>query len=282
MQNRIRSLLLTTIIVFFLSACSPSESVIATAIAQTQTAQPVSLPSSTASHTPSPTNTTQPTDTPTLTFTPLPTLTFTATATLTPTPDLRVIDTDPKLLLMTVEDLPSEGKYFLPNSQWISPHRNSEVVSGWGIEEGRKYLEETGRVDGWWVYYKRGTKTVNLPDEVSDNVVLYKTAAGARLLIDKYSDCRDPKNIRDYGYVELQDAPQVGDASIWCQWKEMQPNGKYLVKIFLEFTYKNVFHGIDGFGWENEVLPETLEEIANNLLAKLEVAPLSDRVTFTP
>ena len=100
----------------------------------------------TNTHTPESTNTT--TETPTLTPTNTPTQTSTSTETptqtntITPslTPDLRVIELEPVYMQLQRDDLPKDGKYYLPNSTWTSPHLNSEVVSGWGVEEGKDYL----------------------------------------------------------------------------------------------------------------------------------------------
>lgn len=244
-----------------LSACAPSEASVATAIALTQASAPTAtvLP-------------------PTETGTPTPTLTPEPTATPSPTPDLRVIDTDPRNLLLEREDLPSDARYYLPNSSWISPHRNSEVVSGWGVEEGREYLEKTGRIDGWFVSFERGTSTVNAPEEIYDNVVLYKTVEGARLVLDQFSSCMDPDS--DYQIVDTD--LLIGDGTIVCTSKEMQPSGKNRLWYRIEFIRRNVFHAVVGWGWEREVTPEYVEEVARTLLAKTDNAPLASEVSYSP
>jgi hypothetical protein len=61
-----------------------------------------------------------------------------------------MIQVEPKELLLGKSDLPQEGEYFLPGPSWTSPSHNSEVVAIRTVEEGQKYLEETGRIDGWW------------------------------------------------------------------------------------------------------------------------------------
>jgi hypothetical protein len=176
------------------------------------------------------------------------------------------------------EDLPPEAKYFLPNSDWISPHRNSEVVSGWGVEEGRRYLEQTGRIDGWWVSFVRGTSTVNAPEEIYNNVVLYKTADGAKLVLEEFSSCEDPDN----EYTLVDPAPLIGDATKACIHKEMQSSGENRVTYRIEFLTRNVFHAVVGWGWEREVDGDYVADVARVLLAKAEQAPLATEVTFTP
>jgi hypothetical protein len=104
-------------ICLFLVGCStptPNESVIQTAIAQTQISeQAISLliPTGTPNPTNTPTVTSSPTPSPTFTPTFTPTYTQTSTFTPTSTPDLRVIDADPKIFLLTTKDLPDQSKY---------------------------------------------------------------------------------------------------------------------------------------------------------------------------
>ena len=260
-----------------LSACANvtptvDTSTIKTAIAQTEAVKPTeTIP-------PSPTEILLPTETPTptKTATPIPTLTLTETP--SPTPDLRVIDADPYDFLLKAEDLPKDAHYYLPHSSWISPHRNYEVVGGWGVDEGREYLAATGRIDGWWVYYQRGTRTVIAPEQIYDNPVLFKTTAGAQLLLTQYSNCVDP----DEDFVPVQTELKIGDMTNVCMIREMQSSGEYKIDLLIEFSYRNVTHTVAGWGWEKEVELDYLADIARTLLTKLETMLLSDNVTFEP
>ncbi len=231
------------LVIIFISACAPSQDAVQTAIAQTQ----IAMPTSTATF--------SPTSTPTPTITPSP----------SPTPDLRVITTDPKEFLMSTTDLPSEAKYYLPNSNWISPHRNNEIIQAMGAEAGEKYINETGRVDGWFVSYRRGSGKGLYPEEVYDNVIMYQSAEGAQLFVTKYTD-----SLKDPGYEKAQDAPLVGDVTRVYVRKEGER-----VWYLLVFSYRNYVHRIIGYGLESEVKPEFIESIARKLLANLESASLS-------
>ncbi len=257
-----------------LSACGPSAADIQKAIKQTQAAQP------TIAHTvvpPTTTETLAPTSTPLPpTDTPEPTATDTPTPepTITPTPDLRVIKVDPQTILLQKDDLPPEGKYFLPNAKWISPHHNSEIIASWGVEEGQDYLEKTGRVDGWFVSYKRGTSTVNMPEEIYSNPVMYETAAGARLTVTDYNlVIRDP----DAGWEYVEGANlDLGDINIVITNKELQSNGKNRVRIVIMFAYRNYAVTVRGWGWEGDVTLEFVEAAARKVLDKLMAAELSE------
>jgi hypothetical protein len=107
---------------------------------------------------------------------------------------------------------------------------------------------------------------------------MYKTAEGAWLVINKYSTCSDP----DSGYVEQEPIATFGDFTRTCTSKEMQSGGEYRVWYRIEFVYRNYYHALVGFGWESDIRPGFIEDIAEILLATLQAAPLSDTVTWTP
>jgi hypothetical protein len=242
--------------IYLLTACAPTKNAIETAIYQTQAA------AATSTYTQTPI----PTDTPTL----LPTETPTPSPTPSPTPDLRTIQGDPPDLLMIQADLPRDAKYYIPNELWTGMLHNEHIVSSWTVEKGKAYLAATGRIDGMWVEYNRGSLTVIAPETIFDNVAIFQTAKGAQLVIKKYED-----NIRiDNGYTEMDNPPQVGDITRAYMFKKMQPSGEYRVWIGIAFSCRNIFHYVEGYGWEREVTLEYVEKVASAILARMEVAPL--------
>lgn len=255
--------LLSLFSLFALVSCRPSQQSVETAIAQTQIV--IGL-----------TEASRPTATPQATDTPIPSATPTATLTPSPTLDLQVIDIDPRRLLLQKDNLPPNGRYYLPNEQWMSPLTNSEIVSSWTVEEGQAYLAETGRIHGWEVIYNRGTNNVTMPQEVYHNVVLYSNIEGAQIVINKYS----ARNIEN-GYKEI-DFPQIGDMSHAYQKSETDTNGGTRAVFRLEFVYRNLYHAVVLWGWENEVSSDFAVGIANKLLENSKQLPLSDMVTFNP
>lgn len=243
----------------FLVACSPSEEALQVALAQTQTAMV------TNTNTPEPTSTFTPEPTFTSTFTP------TNTPTLTSTPDFRVIIMDSKELMLAKEDLPPEAKYYLPNSGWISPHHNSEIISAWGKEEGLEYLDKTGRIDGWWVYYARGTSTVRAPEEIFHNIIQYKSAEGAYLSLTEYGT-----RVNNPDYVVVNTDVLIGDGTIIYRWKEMQPSGEFKLWYIVETTYKNYVSIVGGGGWEKDFDLDYVINIAEIAMDKIMTAPLGN------
>ena len=240
-----------------ITSCTTSESAIQTAMANTQAAMP------TSTDTPEPTAT--------FTLEPSPTNTNTPTVIPSPTPDLRVIIIDSKEFLLEKDDLPANAKYYLPNAGWISPHHNSEIISGWGKEEGLEYLERTGRIDGWFAYYKRGSSAVKAPEEIYHNIIQYKTGEGAFLTVTEFSTAA-----RNPDWAILDDDFSLGDKSIICIFKEMQPGGEYRVWYRIETAYRNYVSIVAGYGWEKEFDLDYVTMVAELMVDKLSEAPLGD------
>lgn len=241
-----------------LIACGPSESAVQTAIAETETARP--------------TETVQPSEVPTLANTPTepPPVTFVPFSP-NPTPNVRIIVEDSKTYLLNQGDLPANAKYYLPDSSWINRHTNDEIVGYWGREEGLKYLDETGRIEGWFVSYKRGSNSVIAPEEIYCNIIRYETSDGARLSITKYGT---PYRSDEREIINLD--LDLGDEYLVSVYREMQSNGKQRVWYRIEFSYRNYVVAVQGWGWNDEVSHDYVYQVALTMLEKLKSASLAN------
>ena len=132
-------------------------------------------------------------------------------------------------------------------------------------------------VGGWWVRYERGISTPIYPQTVADTVVSFRSVEGARLMMSDYSPCTH----QDSEYTLVETDLQIGDVTQYCTNIEMESTG-YRGTYALVFAYHNFYYAIEAYGWEREVPPDFLADVARALLAKLEAAPLSDAVTFQP
>jgi hypothetical protein len=173
-----------------------------------------------------------------------------------------VIDTDPENLVLEREDLPAETYYLL---QYSEPSPNSYWTEVW--------VRRTGRILGWYAAFGKGVTAVTSPQKILDSVALYWTAGGANLWLDHWGAC-------SHGVIETD--LRIGDATKVCKWADMQPNGRNRVSYWITFTRRNVYHEVLGWGWEGEVEPEFVEQVARTLLKKVDQAPLASKVSFTP
>ena len=241
--------------------CAPSESAVQTALAKTQAALPTETPTlaptATATQLPTATNTPEPTETP--------------TATPTATPDTRVITMDSRDFLMSKDDIPPEGQYILPNSQWIRVGTNEEIIREWGREEGLDYLDKTGRIYGWLVGFYRTSKVVRVPEEISHNIIQYKTAEGAQLTVGEFSTAK-----RNPDYKIVDENYPLGDVTVIMKIKTLQSNGEYRIIYRIETAYKNYVSIVNGWGWEKEFDLDFVIGLAETMLAKLQSAPLGE------
>lgn len=193
-------------------------------------------------------------------------LTQGAIATVTPTTDLRVIELDPEELLLREEDLPAEANYSLTDSSDVYQYSNSEVITEWGEEEGSKYIEKTGRINGWVVsYYPEDM----IPVIISQNIIKFATNNGAKLALEiKPSKENVDWEILDENY-------DLGDLTRISKLRKMSDSGEYYFVMYrVETAFRNYKSIIDCFGIEDEFDVEYAKKIAEIAINKLEEAPL--------
>jgi hypothetical protein len=179
--------------------------------------------------------------------------------TTTPKPDGRVVDTHPRNLLLDLTDLPAGEYEAWPPAQ--SPGcGDPELLRGW--------------VDDWMGSFHRISGPAGAPSVSSDTVDLYLTTEAARKRLEERAFCR----VADPVYkMELVDRDLIiGDATIACTSKSEKLGGGYYLYYYLEFTRRNVYHQVVGDS------PEYVQEIARQLLEKVDQAPLASEVTYRP
>jgi len=172
--------------------------------------------------------------------------------------------------LLEKADLPEDAGYYLPGPGWITPHLNEEVIYGWGTTEGKEYLDKTGRITGWVVYYKRGSITAIAPEEISQNIVQYETTRGALISLNEYPITK----VSDWDWKKLNREINIGGESNFFLHKEMKSNGRYWVWYRVDTAFRNYYSSVRGIGWEEDVVYEYVDEIARTAIEKLEAAPL--------
>ncbi len=293
-------LLLILVFILLLSACGPGQDTIDPAVVQRAIEQTVAA-NWTATFTPGPTgtftstwtSTAPPTDTPT----PLPT--DTPTLTPTATPDLRLINADPYDFLLTIQDLPEEDGFYLyafrnlPYSYaapWLTnPCHDREAmqpflsIREWGDWTGQAALDANGLVDSWSVSYQTITDSLTAPLQIGDRVVLFRSIAGAQLMVSEYGQCTylEPNLSDDFVLIPVEIDMQIGDLTRVCVRSPVRGVVSHATYI-IEFSYRNFYHFVLGVDKEEEMSLDYLANVARTLLAKLEAAPLTNIVTFHP
>jgi hypothetical protein len=212
--------------------------------------------------------------TPTTTFTPE----ATTSPTQQPTSQNQIIQSDLEKFLCPVEDLPAEGYYYIPDESWKSKVTNEEVIKSRGEIEGRKYVMDTGRVDGWYVERMRNSinsKTLQgliLPTNIWCSVTLFKTSEGANLAMKKFNNVETEK---EEGWQYIPEDLTLGDDNIIFRKYQNDSLGNKNMQYEIDFTYKNLLGRIGAFGtYEQAIQPLMIEQIARLMLDRFQKEPL--------
>jgi hypothetical protein len=186
-----------------------------------------------------------------------------ANPTPTVSPKLLALKQHLSSFLILNSDLPSNGQYHLFRYNPFSiPNKNVSSA----------YVEETGRVDGWEIYYTKISGDASAPQEIRGKVVLYQTDRGAQTSMNKYSDAL----VTDFVYLEEIQSSEIGDETraFRLQYQYGTKGGSDQVSYWIEFSYRNIVEVIQIDGAENEDQLELASSIARLVLARLQASPL--------
>ena len=279
-MGRKRTLLLVLLLAGLLLACSVSrkdadqgmtQAEIQAAIEQTFAAGATATFTATLPPT-DPPPTAVPTDTPTPIPTNTPTTIPTHTPTITATPDQRVIQADPSLFQLKKDDLPWRGEYTIPGSDWAGPYTNDELIAPWEDPvQARQYLEESGRVTGYEVYFKRGNTSAPLPQEVGCLVVQYRTIEGAQRAVTEFTFAS--RNL-DENWVSAEVTLSLGAVSNAECLDKMDSGGNLNMEYWVSTSHRNLLIECVGWGAKANVTPEFVEDLVQKMLEKVQAAEL--------
>lgn len=179
------------------------------------------------------------------------------------------VDTDDLVLnldelVLSPSDLP--GSYI---TEYNNRHSNEEVVNVMGAAAGKTYALDTGRVDGWNVYYKRSSANQIAPEFYYNRVEIFDTAQGASKALSK-----------DYFwvYTDEEKAPDewvdrscsVGQECILFSYREVKTAaGAASVRYDMAFRYKNVLVWLYVKGLEGEASEQHLFDAADVIINRI-------------
>ncbi|HPS41313.1 MAG TPA: hypothetical protein PK040_01830 [Anaerolineaceae bacterium] len=260
-----KALYILIIIALLITGCQSSSEKIAVIIGLTQTAIEKLLPTAT----PTPTSFPTATNTPTNTETPEPSL--------TPTADKRVIEGDPSDFLIKLADLPKEYQYFLPYNDATGRTSNDELIIGWGNDKegAKKFLEETGRLDSWYVNYVRQADLRHEPVWIGCSVGKHSSSQGVIRYIEEYNYVKKPFRDEETWKLDKTGFTEYGEHSIGITTEYYDSDGRYWHGYRIEVPYYNYYVACWGYGKKfDEVTPEFLINIVKIITNKLQDAKL--------
>jgi hypothetical protein len=141
-----------------------------------------------------------------------------------------------------------------------------------GEVEAKTYVNDTGRLDGWWLELQRTNKEDFAPVSIESSIELFESDKGARTASSPdYFQLHDDET-REYSPVA--GGCNFGDHCEFFYSEKEDPITELIVAQYnVAFTYKNAFVWIMARGLEFDMDADYVLGAASTVLAKLESAP---------
>lgn len=146
---------------------------------------------------------------------------------------------------------------------------NRAVILEMGELNGKSYIVETGRVDGWYINLRRSDRTDIGPATYTNTVEIFETNDGARLALSpEYFKAYTSDT---YDFEILDKNCNVGDSCILYTSERFDPVTRLTTMRYdIGFVYRNVLVWISVTGLDVELREADVLEAAQIILDKLE------------
>ena len=218
------------------------------------------------------------------TSTPLPTLPPTPRASITPiplntagptpspTPDLRLVQGEPKDFQLTREDLPPAAGYrMLEEGSSINP---TERDDAWWSEFNAK----VGDTDFYSTMWERDRDNLAYPDLISCDVGKFTSLPFAGVYLDDYNVIKDVERANGIYRAAVDEFPRLGNARVLA-YRDYEYEGKTETYYVIMASYQNYIIECWGGGLKDDVPPDFIAELVQIIINKLEGAPLLPSAT---
>lgn len=135
--------------------------------------------------------------------------------------------------------------------------------------EGKNYVLDTGRVDGWYVNLRKSDRTDIAPSTYTNTIDIFETKEGARLALSPeyfkaYSD-----DEREFEF--LDENCNYGDECILYTAERFDAaTGLTVIRYDVAFVYGNVLVWISATGLDVDISEEDIHEATQIVVDKLE------------
>ncbi len=166
------------------------------------------------------------------------------------------------------EDLPND--YRIPQG---GEHRlsNLGVIQDRGEVEGKHYIVDTGRVDGWHLELERKKKEDIAPGTMASAIELFESSEGAELALsrDWFKAYREENKTPNW----IEDGCNFGNQCLFYYYQSIDP-ATNLTKLEYDvaFVYRNVMVWVMGRGLDIDVTPDYILNAAEALFMRLKKA----------
>jgi hypothetical protein len=184
-----------------------------------------------------------------------------------------VIDVDSQALLEAASGA-LEARGFQLTA--LTPSTNERILTVRGEDAGRQFLEESGRIAGWFADFTRQGDSSG-PSGLQLNLILFRSARGPQLLM---SEAGGPCRSERQPNLVLSRELSLGDQSALCIDRVLQEDESAVAQHWIPIAYQNVFVGLSAYIARSEA--EALIDTAGSLLEALRSLPQIEGGTPVP
>ncbi|MFN2143805.1 MAG: hypothetical protein ACK2T7_00555 [Anaerolineales bacterium] len=168
-------------------------------------------------------------------------------------------------LVLRPKDLP--GTY---NTETSTHYTNAQIVNVMGAALGKTYAIQTGRVDGWQVYYVRSSANQLAPEFIFNRTEVFENTQGASLaLSDEFFQAYTDEDKAPDQWLDR--SCSYGQECILYSYREVKAGaGVATVRIDMAFRYKNVLIWMYVKGQEGEATEQQLFDFADILINRID------------
>ena len=135
--------------------------------------------------------------------------------------------------------------------------------------EGKNYIVDTGRVDGWYINLRKIDRTDIAPSTYTNTIDIFETKDGARLALSPEYFQAYNDDEREFDFVD--DNCSYGDECILYTSERFDAaTGLTIVRYDIAFTFGNVLVWISATGLDVDISEEDIQEAAQLIVDKLE------------
>ena len=149
------------------------------------------------------------------------------------------------------------------------PLTNDHVILSMKVANGKQYILDTGRVDGWEITLLRSSNTDITPEKYNSSISIFETSEGASTALSPQyfwaytNEDQQPDEI-------LDESCKVGSECILFAYEDYnRVSGVTKMRYDVAFRYKNALVWVSAFGLDIETTPEHVLEAAEIIYQRL-------------
>lgn len=172
-------------------------------------------------------------------------------------------------LVLRPADLPNE--YRALSGEEIHA-TNLYLVQTMGELPAKRYINATGRLDGWSLSLERVNKADIVPGNIQSSIEVFPTVEGAQTALtpDWYKAYQDEENKPEF----VEGVCNLGDKCLLYFYETKDPASDLVtIRYEVAFAYKNVVVWVMARGLDIDIKQGYLLDAGAKILAKLEAAP---------